>query len=441
MPRGVYSRHWSAAATRSATRFVRTHAVPFAKKHAKSIGHSAVAAGAALAKRFYRAATASRPSRSQRPPRRLGRFVEANPGSFRADIGAGGELTVARHNIAIGSKSHLDSKLIKAARNDTYYRFQTINQFMNTTATSTSPGVVTGGGAYALVNQRFGNTIGLPSSLYLPLHVYDLTAMNNLQNGSYIYATPAWQPQLNGTLAAGTVIPATTVGFSSMANTLCDGSATSYNLQLERSKVPTTQPIEECLQEYASVDLLAYGASQMATEWSIKIFQLKDDHFHPYELSLETNPSTAVYDEAQGACAFWEAFASKSFKHPLAKTSCEFKKHVKLLKEITFVQQPRLTTESDANLGHAKHMKIFLPMFRKNNYKWLDPAQDPNILNVNSDTPQAGFLSAYLKPKARIYMSIQATNVSNTVYPINNNISYTPTYDISIRTKFTDLSS
>lgn len=439
----AYRRSYARSARRMGVRAGRA-TYNFVKKYAEP---TAVGVLSYAAQKFRKstATSGTKPSVKQGAkastsyPRKLLRNPEAKGGHQRTDTGAGGELTVERYNVPLGSKKGLNRKLIRANQDDTYFRYAGLNPFMNTTVAGSGWGSVVGGGFYGLTNLITSITPTAAFIKFLPLHVYDITCINNLIAGAATAATPAWALNLTGTVGAGPIFPPTGVSFNQMSCENLTGTGISSQLQLMKSKAQTIQPIEECLQEYVSVALNCYGATNMATEWSIKIFQLKDDNFHPYELSLVNPPAQTPYDSLNGAITFWESFACKSYKHPLAKTSTDWKKHIKLLKEVTFVQQPRLSNETDAVLGHAKQVKIFVPMYRKSNYKWLDPALDSDVNNINSTPNENGQLSCYLKPKARIYMSIQATNVTQTVNPVVNTTSYCPTYDLELQYKFTDL--
>ena len=387
------------------------------------VGHRVASGGAAYlgTKAVSRAGRAASKYISRPPASRAPRVAHAKQG-FRkfvagvlhADPGTGADLTVQRVNVNLGTKKGLNNKLITASRNDTYYRFQNMSPFMNTTGASVYGGIV-GGGAMALLNAISTRTPTAAYFKYTPLHVYDITTINNSINGSVVPSTPAYALRFTGTVGAGPIFPPSAVAFDNLSCYNLAGTSISTSLQLLKSKLPTVQAIEECLQEYVSVNLLVYGATNMATEWSIKVFQLRDDIFHPYEIQQLSGAIATPYLSDASSITFWESFASKSMKHPLAKESCDWKKHVKILKEMTFIQQPRLTNESDAVLGHSKQIKMFIPMYRKANYKWLDPALDTDVDNINSTPNQNGQLSCYLKPKARIYLSIQATNVTETL--------------------------
>jgi len=368
-----------------------------------------------------------------------GRKVEYQGGHLRADSGSGAELTTERFTFRLGSKKGLSNKLVKANASDVYYKFGAMAPFMNTTSVGVF-GSVVGGGAYALINFVSTLTPTNPFNLYVPLHVYDITCINNVINGSVTNSTPMWGMTLSGTVGAGPTFPVSSVGFSPLTGyNLAGTSSTSSALQLEKSEYLTVQPTEHNLQEWVNIKMLCYGATNIATEWKLTVFQLKDDEFHPYEIAESTGVDLAAYPEAQGATNFWEGFASKSFKHPMAQLDIDYKKHMKVLKEITFTQQPRLTNESDAVLGHCKQVNMFIPVYRKNNYKWVEPGLDPNLENVNAEAAQLEQLSCYLKPKSRIYFAVQATNVTAPSAVVNTT-AYCPTYDIQLRYKYTNLS-
>jgi len=366
------------------------------------------------------------------------RTVEYQGGHLRADPGAGAELTTERFTFRLGSKKGLSNKLVNANSSDVYYKFGAMSPFMNTTVASVFGGVV-GGGAYSLTNYVSSVTPTTAFNMTLPIHVYDITCINNVINGSVTNATPLWVMNLNGTVGAGPTYPVSAVDWYAQQGYNIAGTTLSTSLQLEKSQYLTVQPTEHNLQEWVNVKMLCYGATNIATEWKLTVFQLKDDEFHPYEISESSGVDLTAYPEAQGATNFWEGFSSKSFKHPMAQLDIDYKKHMKVLKEVTFTQQPRLTNESDAVLGHAKQVNMFIPIYRKNNYKWVEPGLDPSLDNVNAEAAQLEQLSCYLKPKSRIYFAVQATNVTQTSTVTVNTTAYCPSYDIQLRYKYTNL--
>lgn len=363
-------------------------------------------------------------------------------GVSRTDIGTGGELTLLKKNINIGSKRGLDRKLIRSNKNDTVYRFQGLSPYMNTTI-NTLYGTVTGGGAYPLLNAVNTRTAAGSFNKYVPLHLYDITCIPNIVNGGTAASpSPGYALRFDGTVGSGPRFPPTQVTFENLQGYQLDGVTTDTTLHIQKSTTASNsiRSIDSILQEYASINLLVYGATNMATEWSLKVFQLMDDSFAPFELNTTQPTSSIGYDQKDAAINFWESFVSKSMKHPLSKHNSDWKKHVKILKEMTFIQQPRLTNESDAVLGHAKQIKLFLPMYRHNNYRWLDTPKDTDLDNINTASVDCQSNSCHLKPKARIYFSIQATNVTETLIASTwGTTAYTPTYDIDILTKFTDI--
>jgi hypothetical protein len=193
------------------------------------------------------------------------------------------------------------------------------------------------------------------------------------------------------------------------------------------------------MQEYANIKLLCYGTTNYPTEYRLTVFQLKDDYLAPYEIGTGTNfPNNPWMEWQNETTAFYEGFVSESIKHPIASQTPSWRKHIKVLKEDRFILQARSSTEA-VTCGHSKEVNMWIPMYRKNNYNYLDTGLDPNLEDPDAFQVNEARNQPYLKPKARIYFAIQATNVQGKLSPAVPDLTSTPTYDMLIRTKFSML--
>lgn len=366
-----------------------------------------------------------------------GKLVDTD--RIQQDIGAGGELTKEHVTIGRRKKLHLKGvarKMIIGAENTQILRFGGLQPFMNVTyAPANAKKTEVGGGAYWL--QNFFNGV---SGLYQPCHVYDITSLANVINGTYSAASPGWVMKFV-TTNPGTV-PISAVLFDNLYGNY--GSGTSLNSsstwQAEDTaagaNAPGSQPLRRCLQDWTQAKLLCYGAAKQATNFVIEFIQLKEDWLHPEFCSINTTQIAADYLNAQ--IAFWEHYVKSSVSHPIATSSPLKRNMFKVLKTIRFTLNPRLSTETDANVGHCKQINVFYHMNRLCKYDWAENGIEANINLASAYAQNAGALQNVVHPRARIYMTIRATN-TNYVNNVAPSTDYTPSYDIVLRKKFTTL--
>lgn len=348
------------------------------------------------------------------------------------DLGTGGELT--KSHVTFGGRPRPVSiaKLVKSSRQTQILRYSAISPFMNT---GTAPlntcavGTVLGAGASWLSNW-YNTTPGIVS---LPLHVYDLTCMNNVVNGSVLSASP-------GVFALQTTLTGSVSWLPLVGNQ--PSSGTSANWQYEDTATLGTnagsQPLRETLMDWVQARMMCYGSAKMATEYTIEVIQLREDYLCP-DIMSGTLPSTAGIDYKNAANQFWNSYVKSYCAHPVATTVPTNRKHYRVIKTIRFTLQPRLSNETDANVGHCKQLNIFFRTNRTCKYDWAEDTIDPNVESGATFPTQQGQLQLTVHPKARMYMTIRATNVTEIVSPAVPTTDYTPSYDLLLRKKYTTL--
>jgi len=191
--------------------------------------------------------------------------------------------------------------------------------------------------------------------------------------------------------------------------------------------------------------MLCYGAKTYSTRFKVQVVQITEDDFHPLEISsidASLPAPTAAWDDISAPINFWQGMSSASYKHPISVVSTDYKKNLKVLKEFNFIIDPTTTIEERADVGHSKALNIFVPMYRANNYNSKAQAIDASLADADNFGTDFEKNEAYLKPRARIYLIVQATNpytknATSLVVPSPEN---TPSYDIVIRNKFSQLS-
>jgi len=368
----------------------------------------------------------------------------ADPTNAVSTSSSGG-MTTHSMTVPLGRKVDMVTKLVTSSKESWTLRFGAIQPFNNTAASDPTFGVV-GGGAFPLINfnSLVAGAVGAFDH-YMPVHVYDLTSANNINLATPVYGTPARQLYFKGISAVAGIYPAASVEFLTLSGRTSDGVSTSPNWQVEKTSHPLSQtyPLGSIMQEWAQIKMLCYGAKTFSTRFKVQVVQIVEDDFHPLEVSLMTAaipaPPTA-WDDVSAPINFWQGISASSYKHPIAVVSTDYKKNIKVIKEFNFIIDPTTTIEERAEVGHSKALNIFVPMYRKNNYNSKVQAIDGSLADSDNFGSDIDKNEAYLKPRARIYLIVQATNP----YTVNDGgtqgPSVTPSYDIVIRNKFSQLS-
>lgn len=369
-------------------------------------------------------------------------------GELSTDMGSGAEYTKMRMKYGKGRGNPSVRKLVRTTTNRTSYRFQAINPYYNISVAPinglTSVTAV-GGGAYYLWNNNATDTL----IQTCPLILFDITSQINSNNGITQYPNVAYQLNF-GMSTAGVGGRPLTQAWTVLPTDLADTTGLGSTWQIENSTAAATStivPRRKTIIKNVYAKLLTYGATNSATKFKISLIQLKQDYMHP----LESNTSIPTDDEKNTNIGFWEYMTKQQIAHPLDVLDSRYKRFVKVLKTQEFITQPRLTTESDANIGHMKELNFFMPINRTCTYDWEmnnnGIGQNDKLLNFNTFQSNISSLSTYVVPKARIYMMVQATNVQ--VLSGTTAVPYvgpplpkdtTPSFDIVLRKSILDLS-
>lgn len=406
----------------------------------RGVGALSAAAGAQrfakkqMTRRKFKSGTSSaRKSKSS-----LGRKLFAYPKGYsqlrdsdriQQDLGSGGALTKEHVTIGRSNRKVSIKKLVNASKQTQILRFSAISPFMNTTTTPlNAQKTETGAGALWLHNFYDG-----VSTNSLPLHIYDLSSINNVINGTVTSHYPGSYMKMAAATGA--------VSWAALVGNLPNGAGTSAYWQYEdTASLGTnagTQPLRQTLMDYVHARLMCYGSAKMATEYVIEIIQLKDDWLCP-DIMGGTLPSSTGLNYKNSANQFWSSYVKSYCAHPVATTNPQSQKNYKVVKTIRFTLQPSLSIETDSAVGHAKQLNIFFRTNRTCKYDWAEDTIDPNVESGLTYPTEQGQLQLTVHPKARMYMTIRATNVTqlNNVVP---SVDYTPSYDILLRKKYTTI--
>jgi len=374
------------------------------------------------------------------------RTYTADPTNKIQTTSSGG-MTTHSMTVRLGTPKTMMQKLLRSSKESYVLRFGAIQPFNNTVALSISGGMA-GGGAYSLVN--FNSIAAAATGAFMhqmPLHVFDLTSINNVNAGNLISGEPMRRLEFLGTCVTAGIYPTNRVDFSVIGGRQADGVTAADVWQIEKTPytAANTVPAGMIMQEWSQIKMLCYGAKTHSTRFKIQVVQIIEDDFHPLEITQldATAPgSSAAWDDVSAPINFWQGVASASYKHPIATISTDYRKSLKVIKEYNFIVDPTTTIEERAEVGHSKALNIFVPMYRTNNYNSKAQALDASVADADNFGTEVQKNEAYLKPRARIYLIVQATNpyTQNSASPQTFTTSNTPSYDIVIRNKFSQLS-
>lgn len=371
------------------------------------------------------------------------------------DLGTGGqEWTGISRTLTFkgcGKKLKM-TKMEKANVTDQVFRYSSMAPFMNTTNLPNNQILSeVGAGANWLYNFRYTN-----SNIQVPLHIYDLTCINNIVNGSVVKPQVGWFAQFTSNNA-----PSAGLSFYGLRSENSNGSlfaAKTGNWVPENisqsNNAYNNYPGKSAFQDWVSVNMLCYGAAKQATKFKIAVIKLKEDFLAPNTIDQLGNtsnlPQVTQDPLSEIAINTYESMVAPFCKHPINTfyyNKASKDKKFKVLGEIDFIQQPRLTTETDAAVGHCKQVKLFIPLRRTNRYDWGQFSTEAGPISDNTTNAESSFLveqgynNIQVHPKARVYLVVMATNTTNVISPAVPSVDYTPSYDIVIRTKYKTFTS
>jgi len=377
---------------------------------------------------------------------RKGRKYTADP-TNKVSTSSSGGMTTHSMTVSMGTKKNMTQKLVKSSKESFTHRFGAIQPFNNTTIGSLNWPTFVGGGAYALVNWNTIAPAGLGAfDQYMPLHTFDLTCTNNLNTGTIVQAFPMRELYFKGTAVSAGIYNANRVDFQARDGRGSDGITASQSWNVEKSTRLATSsvPLGMIMQEWVQIKMLCYGAKIFSTRYKVQVVQITEDDFHPLEASMIDAVATPTvpqaWDDVSAPINFWQGMSAASYKHPIATVSTDYRKHLKVIKEFNFIIDPTTTIEERAEVGHSKALNIFVPMYRANNYNSKSQALDGSLADQDNFGTEFEKNEAYLKPRARIYLIVQATNPKTHGPEELMTVSDTPSYDIMIRSKFSQLS-
>lgn len=288
-----------------------------------------------------------------------------------------------------------------------WFRVQGISQFDTST------------GFYCISSRR--DTTPVPNVQYLPVHVWDLTA---LPQGGFCpvgYAlSQATGPvnnvfELNSTNASG-------------------GTVTNSRLIAENTQgsAATIQPWRKSLHDYTHVKANLYGVRRRATKWMVTVMQLTDEFGDFISAATGNTEKAKVYDYLARPLMF------NNLNYGDPQTRVDFK----IIKKFEVIIDPINTDQVDGALAVPRMVTLnwFIKHNRMRLYDWR--RNDTPLLGTDAvfDT-ENNIVDIRTDPKKRLYLVMQAMSPVNNsgagVTPISTgaNPDTEPSYDLVIRQK------
>lgn len=256
---------------------------------------------------------------------------------------------------------------------------------------------------------------GATGPFHIPLHVWELTSAPNVVNGTATYPVIFSRPVLSDPTSSATL------SWSSLNSSV---GVTSGQLAVETSDAATTNsstfPLGSSTLEWVQAKMMFYAPLQTPCRYQIDIVQIKDTRLIPGE----TN---------QFATAFYQAMAKRFVSTPLEPGNAKYQKYLKVLKTMTFILNPKESTESVNTI--FREVNLFLRLNRRCTYDWGENDL-MNMLTQDVQTNTGQNIQTQVHPRARIFMIIRAQARNSTAFSTN----LMPSYDVVVRAKHSQFS-
>lgn len=347
------------------------------------------------------------------------------------------QMTYAMSKVALGkpmSRKTITDKLTRAALETVIYRWNGVKNFLDN-------------GKYWMQNR-----VVVAGFRSLPFYMFDLTAVNNMQQGIACQCQPMLQ------LGANTLTGA--MSFRSVDGFQPDGLTATNSFIVERGPSPpgaidTTSvniaPMSKSMLSWASVQMNLWGCTTKATKFAVQLVRISDRDLIPYHADGFYVAPAAGLTYAQeftnsGASAddkkrekrndFYQNLTKTWVYNPISTTGGIQHKSYKVLKTQEFTIEPNLTIDGDSN-ANVKVFKMFATLNKMCNYEDFSESLNSDAQLVTNPTYVQNVgsqLSTQVKPTSRVYLVIRATNYGNDA---GDTPAETPSFDLSVRVKHT----
>lgn len=184
------------------------------------------------------------------------------------------------------------------------------------------------------------------------------------------------------------------------------------------------------LLKWISVKMNCYGCVAKPTKWLIQVIQLKDDELDPWRFNAEP----ALTGGAEHAAVFWQNMIKKYTFNPIATVGREHARHYKVLKSVSFIQDPQLTIDAD-QAPKCKEVNLFAKQNQMCKWDQIKTklATIADVIDTADYTAEnvAGQVNGYLDTKYSKILLIRALNAG--IDDATSTLA-TPSFDLNIRT-------
>lgn len=187
------------------------------------------------------------------------------------------------------------------------------------------------------------------------------------------------------------------------------------------------------MMKWASIKMNCYGAKNKPTRWLIQIIQVMDEDLDPVRTTRQQDDKLD-----QKFSQFWGNMVKQFTYNPISTIGSEHKKYYRVLKSMSFVQDPQLSIDNDQT-PKIKTVNMFYKMNQlcKWHYNKINasdntrPATDIPDTNkyVTENASEQDF--PYLETKYQKYLLIRALNAGEDT---SESTTETPSFDINVRT-------
>jgi len=266
---------------------------------------------------------------------------------------------------------------------------------------------------------------GVLTSLFAPLHIYDLTCVPNANGTTATAQTVGYHLGFtNETTTASTI-------WTPLTNNVT--GSTQWIAMTSPHGNPERMEGGQSYLEWANVKLLLYAQTQFPTKVKIDLVQFTRDTLVP---SPDGGTSTPEAD------AFWQSLTHSYMWNPIHPVNGNYKKYLKVLKTVVVEMDAKETDENTP--ARYKEVNMFLKLGRKLNYRWLEndlasfTGANSNPVNTIEAQTNTAANQSRVHPRRRLFLMIRS--VSPLLFPNGvASAANTVTYDISMTKKHLNL--
>jgi len=182
-------------------------------------------------------------------------------------------------------------------------------------------------------------------------------------------------------------------------------------------------PNDKSILNYMSAKFMLYNAINSPGKYMFEIVSFKDDRLLPG--AALTTPLDQRF-----ATSFWQSISKPYIFNPVAATSPEMNKYMKVHKRLFILMDSKDTTET-VNTKY-KEVNIFHRFNKPCRYDWAQ-ADRMNIYGDDAPT-NIGDNQTDVKPSQRVYLLLRALISRPTTYPVVYSTERMPSYDVQFRT-------